>query len=89
MFAKLLALFPHILAGIIAVEQAVKAPGQTKKQIVLGAVTAAAKVGEDIPVPLVQGISALIDQTVATLNAAGVFGHVGEATPVIPITPIT
>lgn len=64
---------PHVLVGVQAVEQAVSAPGQTKKQLVLGAITAAASVGEQVPEQHVQVISALIDTTVATLNQAGVF----------------
>ncbi len=72
-FAKMMEYFPAVLAGIIGVEKAVNVPGQTKKALIMGAVAAAAKAGEDIPSPTVQGISALIDNTVTVLNEAGVF----------------
>ena len=64
---------PHVLAGVQAVETAVKAPGMTKKAIVMSAVTAAAQVGENVPEDHVKLISGLIDSTVSALNSQGVF----------------
>ena len=73
----LIQLLPSILQAVIGVEHAIKAPGQTKKQIVLNSIQAAAQAGETAPQPLVEGISNLIDHTVSTLNNAGVFAHAG------------
>jgi hypothetical protein len=74
--------FPVVLAGVVAVEQAIGSqPGATKKQVVLGAITAAAKVGEGVDESHVEAISHLIDSTVAQLNAVGVFGKPVPAPP--------
>lgn len=78
LLAKLMSYLPAILQGVIAVEAVIHVPGATKKQMVLGAVTAAAQAGETISDPEISGISALIDHTVTTLNNSGVFGH-GDA----------
>lgn len=73
--AFLFQIFPTILQGILAVEQAAKGvPGENKKQIVLSAVDAAAKTGETIPQGTVQAVSTLIDSTVSALNASGLLG---------------
>lgn len=64
---------PSVLAGVTAVEAAIKAPGATKKQIVLGAITAGAAAAEQTPNTEVAAIGALIDNVVGTLNATGVF----------------
>ena len=69
--------FPAVLAGVIAVEGAVNVPGQTKKQIVIGAITAATQVGEQVPDAHIQQISAMIDGVVTALNASGVFKKSG------------
>jgi hypothetical protein len=76
---------PYVLAGVIGVEQSIgsTAPGTTKKAVVLSAITAAAKVGEQVPNTHVAEISSLIDSLVATLNASGVFTH--AATPATPV----
>ena len=67
---------PHILAGVQAVEAAMHgAPGTEKKQMIMNAITGAAKAGEDIPNDKVQLFSELIDKTVTTLNASGIFTH--------------
>lgn len=67
--------FPVVLQGVIAVEQSIGSkPGATKKQVVLGAVVAAAKTAQTVDEKHVQAISAVIDSTVTALNEAGVFG---------------
>ena len=67
--------FPAVLQGVIAVEQSIgSSPGATKKQVVMGAITAAAKVAGTVDEQHVQAIAALIDSTVGALNAAGIFG---------------
>jgi hypothetical protein len=67
---------PHVLTVVRGVEDALHgAPGQTKKAAVLTAIGAAASVGEAIPEDHIKLISALIDNTVSNLNAAGIFTH--------------
>jgi hypothetical protein len=68
--------FPFVLAGVMAVEDALKGqPGQTKKTAVLASVQAAAQVGEQVPEDHVKAISTLIDSVVKMLNDSGIFGH--------------
>jgi hypothetical protein len=74
------AYLPVVLTGIFAVEQVIGASnGQTKKQIVLSAVDAAAKAGEGAPNVEVASISALIDTLVGVLNASGLFAKPAAA----------
>jgi hypothetical protein len=66
---------PYVTTAVQAIETSNSGlPGATKKQLVLAAITTAAKVGEAVPEPHVAVISALIDTIVNLLNAAGVFG---------------
>lgn len=83
-FLDIAKFLPGVLAGVVAVESAIgsEAPGTAKKQIVLDAILAAAKVGETISNANVQLISTLVDTTVATLNATGIFSK-----PSNPATP--
>jgi hypothetical protein len=70
---------PAVLSGVVAVEIVMKdAPGETKAQIVLGAITAGAEVGQAVPQPDVQSISRLISGVVGALNQQGVFSHKGN-----------
>lgn len=72
---SLLGYLPYIIGGVQAVEKSIGAGnGATKKQLVLNAVQAAVQVSEQIPESHVQGISKLIDATVATLNATNLAG---------------
>ena len=65
---------PHVAAAVQGIEATNAAlPGQTKKQLVLTSIEAAAKVGESVPEPHVALISALIDTLVGVLNASGIF----------------
>jgi hypothetical protein len=67
---------PLVLQATLATEHAVaSAAGKSKKQIVLSAVSAAAKAGETSDSKTVAVISALVDEVVSALNAAGVFEH--------------
>lgn len=71
---------PYVLQGVVAVEAAIKgAPGASKKQVVLDAITAGASVGETVPQQEVSGISTLIDVVVGTLNTTGVFTKLSPA----------
>lgn len=74
--AKFLQFLPHILAGVVAVEQVLQgAPGATKKELVLNSIAAASLVGEKVPSEVAAALSTFVNLTVGTLNAAGVFGH--------------
>jgi hypothetical protein len=72
-FLFLLQNLPSILQAVIGIEAAVKAPGATKKAMVMNSLAIAAKVGEAVPETHVAAISAAIDSIVSSLNAAGVF----------------
>ena len=64
---------PYVLQAVVAIEASVTAPGKTKKQIILDAILAGAKVGETVDQATITIISSLIDTIVTTLNAAGIF----------------
>lgn len=64
---------PSVLSTVVAIENAIQAPGATKKQLVLDVITAGSQAAEKIPESHVSGIAALIDVIVGTLNRAGVF----------------
>lgn len=71
---------PHVLAGVLAVENSLASTkGQNKKAVVLSAITAAEQVGASVPELHVQVVSKLIDGVVSTLNATGVFQHAPAA----------
>jgi hypothetical protein len=73
-FLAALQYFPVVLAAVPAIEAAYPtAPGTTKKEAAMSLVAAAAAIGETIPEPHVQVISALIDAVVAALNKSGWF----------------
>lgn len=80
-FATIMRFFPYVLQAVMAVEAAIgSAPGATKKQVVLSAVDAAAKVGATVDQPTAAAIGATIDAAVTTLNATGIFSHAGAPT---------
>lgn len=70
-----LQLVPHIVTAVKAVESSVPASGSgaTKKGIIMGAITSAAQVGEQVPDKTTQLVSSLIDATVKQLNDSGEF----------------
>ena len=77
--------FPAVINGVVGVQKALKeSPGATKKAVVLNAIMAGAKAGEQIPDAHVAGISALIDNVVTTLNATDTPGLFGTAVVVTP-----
>lgn len=67
-------LMPSVLGAIVQIEQSVDAPGATKKSIIMGAISSAAKVGEQVPDQTTALISAFIDDTVTKLHATGSSG---------------
>lgn len=74
-FKAIILYLPMVLEGVVAVEKVVGAGhGQAKKDLVLGAISAAAQAGEGIPEEHVSAVSTLIDKVAATLKAAGLFG---------------
>lgn len=77
-----LQLAPHVLAAVKSVEDSIKAPGATKKAIVMTAITSAAQVGEAVPNETTALVSALIDNQVKELNDKGVFASKSVAAPV-------
>ena len=65
---------PHVLAAVKSIEEVVGAGnGKTKKQIIMEAIQAGAKVGGNVPNEHVVLISNLIDMVVTMLNASGIF----------------
>ncbi len=71
---------PAVLQGVLAVEQAAKGlPGQTKEQLIVDAIVAGANAAQNVPIPQVQGIAALVALFVTIFNAAGLFRHKAPA----------
>ena len=64
---------PTVLHGVVAVQNAITAPGQTKKQILVNAITAGAQTAEQIP-GVVANIGALVDVVVKDLKDSGLHG---------------
>jgi hypothetical protein len=75
-FNTILSLIPAILTGVVAIEQTLgnAVPGATKKQLVMSSLQIGAMIGETIDNKTVQGISALIDNTVTFLNQNRILG---------------
>ena len=61
-------------------EASVQAPGATKKQVVMGIITAGTQAAEQIPELEVQQIAGLVDTVVGALNTTGVFTKVTPKT---------
>ena len=81
---KILALFakylPLVMGTVVAVEQNVQAPGETKGQIALNTIQSVAQVaGEAIPEAHVQTIMGIINGVVDVFNKSGVFVHKATA----------
>jgi hypothetical protein len=84
-FLASLQYFPFVFNGAIAIQSAMPtAPGTTKKQILLSALSAGAAIGETIPEPHVQAVSALIDAVVTALKTTSLFGFA----PSVPATDV-
>lgn len=70
---------PAVLQGVLAVEAAAKGlPGQTKADLVINTIQAGAAAAQNVPVPAVAGIAALVNLFVSILNAAGIFKKGGK-----------
>jgi hypothetical protein len=74
-FLNIAKFLPAVLSGVVAVEATIagEAKGTAKKQILIDAISTAAKVGESVSDSDIALISGLIDATVGTLNATGLF----------------
>jgi hypothetical protein len=82
-FTSALKYFPYVFEGAIAIQSAMPdAPNATKKQILLSGLAAGAAIGETIPVPQVQAVSAIIDAVVTALKASSLFGFTPSATAI-------
>ena len=65
---------PMVMGTVVAVEQTVHAPGQTKAQVALDTIqTASAIAGQAVPEQHVQMIAGLINGIVDVFNKTGVF----------------
>ena len=65
---------PYILSAIMQVEQAMAgAAGATKKALIMTAVEAASKAGEQVPEQHVQMVSGMIDSLVQALHERQIF----------------
>ncbi len=65
---------PLVMGTIVAVEQSVHAPGQTKAQVALNTIqTVSAIAGEAVPEAHVQVVANLINGVVDVFNKTGVF----------------
>lgn len=73
-FRSILAMIPELLPAIIALESNLPhATGEARKGVLMSTVQAAAQIGETVPEPHVQAVSAATDAVVAALNSFGVF----------------
>jgi hypothetical protein len=82
----LLGYLPVVLKTAIAIEGAIKAPGATKRKILVDIVSAGAKAAGEFPEEHVQGIGALADIVVGALNTSGIFQKSGTVPgPVVPV----
>lgn len=78
-----LAYAPLALQAVTGIEAAAAhLPGDTKAQIAVNIVLAAAQVAEGVPVPQVQAVAALVSLFVGILNATGLFSHKATPAPV-------
>lgn len=79
---------PIALAAVTSIEAAHPAlPGQTKSEMAVNIIMAAAQVGEGVPIPQVQAISGLVADIVGLLNTIGLFSHHAKPAAPKPATP--
>jgi len=70
----IVSLFPKVLDSVVGIEKVAKGiPGPTKKAIFLNTLSALAKAGRLVPVPMISLISNMVDVVVTELNDSGVF----------------
>ena len=71
---------PVVMGTVVAVEQSVHAPGQTKAQVALNTIqTVSAIAGEAVPEAHVQVVANLINGVVDVFNKTGVFTKLAPA----------
>jgi hypothetical protein len=65
---------PVVMGSVVAVEQTIHAPGETKAQVALNTIQTVSHIAEQaVPEEHVQVISGLINSVVDVLNKTGVF----------------
>ena len=73
-FSLIAKYLPVVMGTVVAVEQSVHAPGQTKAQVALNTIqTVSAIAGEAVPEAHVQVVANLINGVVDVFNKTGVF----------------
>ena len=73
-FSLIAKYLPVVMGTVVAVEQTVHAPGQTKAQVALNTIqTVSAIAGEAVPEEHVQVVANLINGVVDVFNKTGVF----------------
>lgn len=91
-FKKALSLFAVVLEAITIIQRLIpRAPGSSKKQLVMSIIEMAAqegaKVGEIIDSKETQLVSAIVDTAVQSLKPLGLLGFQPSHTPTPPPTP--
>ena len=70
---------PVVMGTVVAVEQTVHAPGQTKAQVALNTIQTAAQIaGETVPEAHVQTVAHLVNGVVDVFNKTGIFTKAAE-----------
>jgi hypothetical protein len=78
---------PLALNAVQGIEAAAAAtPGETKSQIAINIVLAAAQTAAGVPIPTVAAVGSLVSLIVGILNFTGVFSH--KAKPQAPPPPV-
>ena len=83
-FLILFQLLPNILQSVFTLRTVANVPGEAKKEMILHTISVAAQIGEKVPIPLVSGISLLIDKVVDTINSSEI--TVPDASTINPVT---
>lgn len=80
---------PLIATSVINIETAAAhLPGQTKLDLVTSIVLASATAAQNVPIPSVQAIAALVALFVGIFHASGLFQHKAVAAPVAEPVPV-
>ena len=78
-FSLIAKYLPVVMGTVIAVEQSVHAPGQTKAQVALNTIQTVSQIaGEAVPEEHVQTVAHLINGVVDVFNKTGIFTKAAE-----------
>jgi hypothetical protein len=73
---------PLLLNAVTSIESAAAhLPGETKAQLAVNIVMAAAQTATAVPIPSVQAVAGLVSLVVGLLNASGLFKHKPASLP--------